>query len=104
MNIGKLLRRLRRNRKAQVQGFAAAAIIGSIIATAFAMIVGALLLGETYDVADTLVTTSAGDDVNDTIEGMFDIIWPSMNLLPLQILILAGAAIMAAVGLLMATR
>lgn len=93
--IGKFLK----SRKGQVSAMAAAIIIGSIIATAFAMIIGAIVLGETYDVAAGL---DLGTSANETIEAMYDIIWPSMNLLPLQILVLVGAAIMAAVGLFLA--
>lgn len=80
---------------------AAAIIIGAIIATAFAMIIGAIILSETYDVADSLITGGATDEANITVEAMYDIIWPSMQLLPLQILVLVGASIMAAVGLFM---
>jgi len=79
---------------------AVGAIIAVIIATAFAMIVGAIILSQTYDVADGLVANDATDNVNITVEGMFDIIWPSMQLLPIAILVLVGAAIMAVVALL----
>lgn len=88
-----------KSRKAQVSALAAAVIIGAIIATAFAMIIGSIILGETYSVAQGL---SLGTDANATVEAMYDIIWPSMQLLPLQILVLVGAAIMAAVGLFLA--
>jgi len=93
------LKKLLRSRKGQASALAAAVIIGAIIATAFAMIIGAIILSETYDVATGL---SLGTDANTTVEGMYDIIWPSMQLLPLQILVLVGAAIMAAVGLFLA--
>lgn len=82
---------------------AAAVIIGSIIATAFAMIIGAIILGETHDIAGNIIGGNATtSQANATVEAMFDIIWPSLNLLPLQILVLVGAAIMAAVGLFLA--
>lgn len=92
-------RHLLRDRKAAGM-LAVGAIIAVIIATAFSMIVGAIILSQTYDVADVLVTGDIGTPVNDTIEGMFDIIWPSMQLLPIAILVLVGAAIMAVVALL----
>lgn len=99
MHLKSKAQHLLRDRRASGM-LAVGAIIAVIIATAFAMIVGAIILSQTYDVADTLVTGSAGDPVNDTIEGMFDIIWPSMQLLPIAILVLVGAAIMAVVALL----
>jgi len=96
-----MFKRLRKNKKAAVSAVAAVLVIASIIATAFAMIIGSVILGKTYDVASDL---SLGSDANSTVEGMYDIIWPSMQILPIQILVLVGAAIMAAVGLLMAWR
>lgn len=90
----------RKDRKGAAGLLAVGAIIAVIVATAFAMIVGSLILSETYDVADTLIVNSATNDVNITVEGMYDIIWPSMQLLPLAILVLVGAAIMAVVALL----
>lgn len=78
---------------------AVGAIIGVIIATAFALIVGAIILSQTYTVADTLITGGTTDPANQTVEAMFDIIWPSMQLLPIAILVLVGAAIMAVVAL-----
>jgi len=87
--------------KAQVRGLAAVLIIGAVIATAFGMVIGAVILGETQTIAyDLNMTTQA----NETVKRMFDIIWPAMRLLPLQILVLVGAAIMAAVGLFLARR
>ena len=97
----KWYRRLLRSRKAQMRGIAAVIIIGAVIATAFAMVIGAVILGETYDIAADLDMST---DANETIEAMYDIVWPSMRLLPLQILVLVGAAIMAAVGLFLARR
>lgn len=94
------LRKLVRDRKGGAGLLAVGAIIAVIIATAFAMIVGAIILSETYSVADGLIANSATDDANITVEGMFDIIWPSMQLLPIAILVLVGAAVMAVVALL----
>ncbi|MGD2090785.1 MAG: hypothetical protein PVH61_31725 [Candidatus Aminicenantes bacterium] len=96
----KNLKQLLRDRKGTSGILAVGAIIAVIIATAFAMIVGAIILSETYSVADGLIENSATDDANITVEGMFDIIWPSMQLLPIAILVLVGAAIMAVVALL----
>lgn len=93
--------RLLRNRKAQIRGIAAVAIIGAVIATAFAMVIGAIILGETQQIAYDLNMT---EEANTTVTGMYDIVWPAMRLLPLQILVLVGAAIMAAVGLFLARR
>ena len=100
MHLQSKVHKILRDKSGATGMLAVGAIIAVIIATAFAMIVGAIILSQTYDVADTLVTTDAGDPVNDTIEGMFDIIWPSMQLLPIAILVLVGAAIMAVVALL----
>lgn len=96
----KSLNKLVRDHKGAMGLLAVGAIIAVIIATAFAMIVGAIILSETYDVADGLVANDATDNANITVEGMFDIIWPSMQLLPIAILVLVGAAIMAVVALL----
>ncbi len=93
-----MFKRLLKNKRGDTSLLAIGAIIAVIIATAFAMVVGSILLNETYDVAATLVPDSG--DANTTVEGMFDIIWPSMQLLPLAILVLVGAAIMAVVALL----
>jgi hypothetical protein len=82
-----------------MRGLAAAVIIGAIVATSFAMLIGAVILGETYDIATNLKLST---EANQTVEAMYDIIWPSMQLLPIQILVLVGAAIMAAVGLFLA--
>ena len=90
-----------RSRKAQMRGIAAVAIIGAVIATAFAMVIGAVILGETQTIAYDLNMTP---DANDTVKAMYEIVWPSLRLLPLQILVLVGAAIMAAVGLFLARR
>jgi len=91
------MRKFRKDRKGTSGLFAVGAIIAIIVATAFAMIVGSIILSETYDVAATL---NLGTDANTTVEGMYDIIWPSMQLLPIAILVLVGAAIMAVVALL----
>lgn len=96
----KSLNKLVRDHKGGMGLLAVGAIIAVIIATAFAMIVGAIILSETYSVADGLIANDATDNANVTIEGMFDIIWPSMQLLPIAILVLVGAAIMAVVALL----
>ena len=93
--------RLLHSRKAQMRGIAAVAIIGAVIATAFAMVIGAVILGETQSIAYDLNMTS---EANETIKSMYEIVWPSLRLLPLQILVLVGAAIMAAVGLFLARR
>jgi len=92
-----LMNKLRRDRMGNTSLLAVSAIIAVIIATAFAMIVGSIILSETYDVAATLDLST---DANTTVEGMFDIIWPSLQLLPISILVLVGAAIMAVVALL----
>jgi len=91
------MNKLRRDRTGTTSLLAVSAIIAVIIATAFAMIVGSIILSETYDVAATLDLST---DANTTVEGMFDIIWPSLQLLPISILVLVGAAIMAVVALL----
>ncbi len=72
------------------------AIIGTIVATAFGILLGSILLSETYDVAASLDLST---DANATVEAMFDIIWPSMQLLPLVILVLVAVAIIAVVAL-----
>ena len=91
------MNKLRHDRKGEQSLLAVGAIIAVIIATAFAMIVGSIILSETYEVAATLDLST---DANTTVEGMFDIIWPSLQLLPIAILVLVGAAIMAVVALL----
>jgi hypothetical protein len=85
------------NRKAEGSLLAVGAIIAVIIATAFAMLVGSIILSKTYDVAGNM---GLSPDANTTVENMFDIIWPSLQLLPIAILVLVGAAIMAVVALL----
>jgi hypothetical protein len=97
MNFAKTWGKFKKNDRGAMELLAAGAIVGIIIATAFAMIVGSIILSETYDVAASL---DVGTDANATIEGMYDIIWPSMQLLPIAILVLVGAAIMAVVALL----
>ena len=97
-----MFHKFKHNKRGAVGLLAAGAIIGVIIATAFAMIVGVIILQNTYTVADTLIPNSATNQANITIEGMFAIIWPSMQLLPIAILVLVGAAIMAVVALLRA--
>ena len=86
-----------KNKRAEGSMLAVGAIIAVIIATAFAMLVGSIILSKTYDVASDMALST---DANTTVEGMFDIIWPSLQLLPIAILVLVGAAIMAVVALL----
>lgn len=98
----RMLEKLKRfSRDKRGISLAAGAIIGLIIATAFAMIVGAIILSETYDVAAAL---DMGTDANETVEAMFDIVWPSLQLLPIQILALVGVAIMGVVALFASRR
>jgi hypothetical protein len=59
------------NKRAEGSLLAVGAIIGVIIATAFALLVGSIILSKTYDVAGSM---GLSPDANSTIEGMFDII------------------------------
>jgi hypothetical protein len=61
--------RLFANRKAEGSLLAVGAIISIIIATAFAMLVGSIILSKTYDVAGSM---GLSPDANSTVEGMFD--------------------------------
>lgn len=90
------LKRWSRNHKAAMGLISVVAIIGTIVATAFGILLGSIILSETYDVAAGL---DMGTDANETVEAMFDIIWPSMQLLPLVILVLVAVAIIAVVAL-----
>lgn len=85
-----------KNRKGAMGLISVVAIIGTIIAAAFGILLGSILLSETYDVAASL---DLGTDANETVEAMYDIIWPSMQLLPLIILVLVAVAIIAVVSL-----
>lgn len=96
MNFAKLVRKLTTNRKGAMGLISVVAIIGTIVATAFGILLGSIILSETYDVAAGL---DMGKDANETVEAMFDIIWPSMQLLPLVILVLVAVAIIAVVAL-----
>jgi hypothetical protein len=58
------------NRRAEGSLLAIGAIIAVIIATAFALLVGSIILSKTYDVAGNM---GLSPDANSTVEGMFDI-------------------------------
>ena len=64
MHLQSKVHKILRDKSGATGMLAVGAIIAVIIATAFAMIVGAIILSQTYDVADTLVTTDAGDPYN----------------------------------------